>query len=418
MKLSFDKPFFINIDGCISSNRTEYICLIIKNKETYPNTRQSRSRSRSRSRTPNTRSSFDNNKLFKTAKNIILAKPDAICKGNVTASYIEESLEACNYLLVIIYYPLHADLKITRRTNMQNILKYPNTLLYTFATCIDKGLTTKNKDKSIYVDVICSNPIGHISTRPFPAGGKTALNIITLLARQKNYDYIALRALLNVLNYYRRLGFRHLHNGEDTENPDIARVAKLNQHIKLADTSDAKRLIKIERAYRLSSQIDKDKRSLFDNNKFSKILRQTLGDEDMDLMDDEEVAINYMIDIDERIQDANGYNGFYDYVSLLIRHGFGTDSCKDVTARTLLQFDEEDHFYFLACTEDGFIMRKPLFPITSEPNINQDIIHCQTTTKSKSSPRTRAKRSRTRSRSKNANANASPPRTRRRLRRI
>lgn len=343
MKIPINKPFFLNNSGCPTSNNTDFFAILIQKP-------------------------FDNS-LFETIFDQILNQSSPLCRDNVSASFVEESLEKCNYLLVIYYYNLKQPI------NQYTITQSPNSIPYAFATCIDKRLTTNNIDNSIYVDVICSNLLGNLnslSPKP-PQGGKTALNILSRFGKENNYKYISLSALVSVINYYRKLGFRHINYGQTVEPTEINQLADLNKDVKFDDIDDAKQRIKVERAYQLSMETGKKDKPVFDENKFAKILKQSLN---LDDLPEEDEIMDYLAELDEHVSDNNGRGGFYDLVSLLIRNGFGNkDTCSGITPRNLLQFDEDSNLFFIACIGDGFNMRKPL----SRKNEHSfDIIKCQT----------------------------------------
>lgn len=352
-----NKPFFIKQNGCPTKRKTNFFAILLEN-------------------------SFDND-LFKTISKQILDKATPLCKENVSASYVEESLEDCHLLLAIYYYDVkQLGLPITSQT----ILDYPNSIPYTFATCIDRNrLTKKKSENSLYIDVICSNLLGPLSTfipKP-PQGGKTALNILTIYGKQNNYRYLTLSALVSVINYYRRLGFRHIKYGQTSELADIKRLAELNSKIIFGDIDDAKQQIKVERAYKLSMEIGNKNKAdpVFVENEFAKLLEQTLN---LDEPPNEDEITAYVAELDDRITDNNGSDGFYDLVGLLIRHGFGSDKCNGITQRNLIQFDEDSNIFLIACVGDGFIMRKPLSDL-DDPVLSSNIIQCQTTSKTSSS---------------------------------
>ena len=120
-------------------------------------------------------------------------------------------------------------------------------LLYTYTNSNDKdavldGFVTLIKDdenESLYVDVICARPVtdlkpAHYKTRSWDSDffdtiksyvsplGKLLLNYVTCLANEMGYKYIKLSALAYVINYYRKLGWKH---GKESEPAEITELA-------------------------------------------------------------------------------------------------------------------------------------------------------------------------------------------------
>lgn len=348
-----DTPIFLNSKGCPTNTRTTTFALILKNND-------------------------DDDSLFSTVSKRILSSARAICQNNVSESYVEGSLEECNFLVALYHYSLDMPLPVTSKS----LDEQPESIVFGFATCYDKRLTTGGDDNSIYVDVICSNLIGNLSMmtpRP-PPGGKTILNLITVFGKENDYRYIALSALINVINYYRKLGFRHINNGETTEPTDITRLANLNLSTILSDNDEARLRIKVERAYKLAHELNRKGRPDFNELSFWDTLRRTIDDDTLQGDYDEDVAGDYLAELPQHVSDANGDNGLYDLVSSLIRHGFSSEKCSNVTSRRLLRLesneDDDDTYYAVACSTEGFLMRKPLFP-TKEPGVDDDILHCE-----------------------------------------
>lgn len=352
--IPINTPLFLKPNGCLAKNRTTTIALIVKRSD-------------------------DDSMMFDSLSEKVLLSAAPLCQSNVSPSFVEGSLEECDYLLVLCHYSLDMPLPITPDL----IGDGPESVIYAFATCIDKRTETNGDDDSLYVDTICSNLVGDLSMmtpRP-PSGGKALLNIITSFGKEHGYRYIALSALINVINYYRKLGFRHLKNGETTESTDITRLAKANAGEKFDDNDEAKLRIKIERAYKLAHELNNKGVPELNLKTFWKEMQQTIDDDTLQDGYDEDTAGDYLAELPPHVINSNGTDGMYDLVSSLIRHGFSSQKCSDITKRSLIRQeageddDDSGPNYIVACSSEGFSMRKPLFP-TSEEGIDGDILRC------------------------------------------
>lgn len=344
MRTFIGEPFFLASNGCPTTKRTEFIGIIS-----------------SPSKSP---------EFHGVLSQFILKDVDPICKGNVSPGYVEGSIEDCELLACVLYLSPEAQLPITPQ-----LLREDESIvqLYGFASCLDSRLTSNGEDNSLYIDVICGNPIGMVGKLKFPPPGKTLLNLVTEYARNNDYMYVSLSALLNVINYYRKLGFRHLKAGSIMENPYITYLANLNKDLKLSDSDQAVDLIKIERAFKLSQELGSRNKPKLNEAEFARQLRDTL---DLEEKPDSDGILDYLAEMDPRIIESNGSEGYYDLVAELVRSGFSAeDECSNVSQRLLVSPDEEGEVV-VNCSSSGMTMRKPLFADTEEPGLSAPIIQC------------------------------------------
>jgi len=354
--IPINTPLFLKANGCPTKSRTTTVAFIVSKDG-------------------------DDNMMFDSMIEKVLLSAAPLCQNNVAPSFVEGSLEECDYLLVLCHYSLDMPMPITHDL----IGDGPESVIYAFAACIDKRTETNGDDDSLYVDTICSNLVGNLSTmmpRP-PSGGKALLNIITTFGKERGYKYISLSALINVINYYRKLGFRHLKNGETVELSDITRLAEANADEKFDDNDEAKLRIKIERAFKLSHELNNKGIPELNLNAFWKEMQRTIDDDILQGEYDDSTAGDYIAELPPKVIKLNGADGMYDLVGSLIRHGFSSEKCSDITLRSLVRQeaeegdDDSDPQYIVACSSGGFSMRKPLFP-TSEEGIDGDILQCDT----------------------------------------
>jgi len=346
MLLNIGDPFFLTPNGCPTTNRTDFIGIISS---------------------PSTTPEFHD-----VLSKYILKVVENMCQRNVSADYVESSIENCDLLACVLYYNLELPLPITPEILKNNIRRVT---LYGFATCLDKNLATDGEDNSLYVDVICGSPLGVVKKKKFPPPGKTLLNMVTEYGRSHDYMYVSLNALLNVINYYRKLGFRHIKAGSNMENPYITYLANLNKDLKLSNYHQAADLIKIERAFKLSHELGNRNKPQLNENEFARQLRKSLNLEENPNPED---IMNYLAEIDPRILESYGNEGYYELVAELVRSGFSAEEeCSNINQRLLISPDEEGDI-IVSCSSNGMTMRKPLFAETDEPNISAPIIQCST----------------------------------------
>lgn len=350
MDYSIGKPFFLQKNGCPTSKNTHFIGIIADLYTTID--------------------------LHNDISDFIIRNSEELCKGNVSKSYVIDSIERGIILVAIFYTP---QLLSLNNTNFVEILEENKSIkCFGFASCYDKNRTS-DKENSLYIDVICGNPIGKISTMEHPPIGSTILNIVTEFARANNFDYVSLSALINVINYYRKFGFRHIKAGMSAENPYLTYLANLNKNIKIADSAEAEQLIKIERAYKLSFELNNKNKPELNEERFARELQKSFGLKDR-LPNTDEIT-EYLAELDTRIINTNGEEGFYDFVTELLKQGFNNDDeCRNITPRTLMSQEPNVDMLMLVlnCASEGIDMRKPLFPQTEEPDLNKPIIQCLT----------------------------------------
>ena len=370
--IPINTPLFLKPNGCPTKSRTTTVAFIVSKEG-------------------------DDGMLFDSLSEKVLLSASPLCQNNVAPSFVEGSLEECDYLLVLCHYSLDMPMPITPDL----IGDGPESVIYAFAACMDMRRETNGDDDSLYVDSICSNLVGNLSTitpRP-PSGGKALLNIITTFGKERGYRFIALSALINVINYYRKLGFRHFKNGETVEAPDITRLAKANAAEKFDDNDEAKLRIKIERAFKLSHELNDKGVPELNLKAFWKEMQQTINDDALQDEYDEGTVGDYIAELPPHVIKRNGADGMYDLVGSLIRHGFSSQKCSDITRRSLVRQeageddDDSEPHYIVACSSEGFSMRKPLFP-TSEEGIDGDILRCDTMSGGKRRSRKRSRKHR------------------------
>ena len=351
----------VGLNGCQTSNRTNFISILLAKDDP----------------------AYVDLSFF-----LILDNANALCRANVSPSYVEGSLEEADILVILAYY----DKALPQLTDVNMLLGNEDVQIIGFASCIDKRLTSNEEDNSLYIDVICANPLGITSTVQTPPLGKTLLNLVYDYGVKQDYRYLSLSSLMNVINYYRKFGFRHISAGDSAEDPYITYLANLNKNIKLEDGGHAARIVKTERALKLAQEVDVKGRRQLNEDLFKKEMLESFDKDDFSEDDIED----YLGEVDPRVQENAGEEGMFDFVTKLVKQGFSTtEGCRGLSQRDLVIIDEDDSVV-VNCISDGFIMRKPLFPETEEPNLNAPITACQSGGKKRRGRKTRkyAKKSR------------------------
>ena len=131
--------------------------------------------------------SDSNLRYFHDAKKYILKKQNCseLCREEVGNTFIEESLEQCDFLLLNIF--------------SRKIIGF-STVLYT------------EDRKGLYISLICNakpDTFMNIfnSKRGDPKSGKDMISTVITIARTEGLKYVKLRALNTVISYYHYLGF-------------------------------------------------------------------------------------------------------------------------------------------------------------------------------------------------------------------
>lgn len=285
-----------------------------------------------------------------------------ICKSSITQNYL---------------YPS----KIIPRNDFLLTLSYSGDIEYDsdsrivgFAVVSDKRTRTNGDDNTLYIDIICSNNDLHRTRFP---GGKVILNVIVEYARKSGYDSVSLKALSNVVNYYRQFGFRFLKHGETNETPIIHELAENNKQLRLPTTGDANRILLIERALMFAREVDEEGVPVFNKELFRKNLQEQLS---MNYLPTEEQANEY-INLVSHVARVDGHGGLHDLFYTLIKNGYADlDKCPGITRRQFVKPEEIRPGVWklwMSCEEGGFQMRKLLRSnVSIEKDIDEPIISC------------------------------------------
>lgn len=297
--------------------------------------------------------------------NSISYNVDDYCKKGVTSTYVDPyRIISDNDFLITLSYTRHRDFPHEER-------------IVGFAVVADTRGRTNGDDNSLYIDIICSNNSLH-GTR-FP-GGKVILNAIVEYARNSGYDSVSLKALSNVVNYYRQFGFRFLKNGETEEQPHIRQLAEANASHRIATPGEANRLLLVERAILFSREVDDDGVPQLN----SELLRENLMDQLAlkSLPSDDEVS-RLVGSVPSAARD-DGRGGLHDLYFSLIKAGYADlKGCPGITKRQFVRMEEVNPGtwkLWMSCEEGGFQMRKLLRPgLARDADVDAPILSCSVT---------------------------------------
>ena len=243
-----------------------------------------------------------------------------------------------------------------------------------FALCTDKSARTMGQDNSLYIDTICTEP--RRPSFPYPAG-KALLNVIYDYAQSRDYSFLSLRAIANVVNYYRKLGFRFLKPGQTQEEEPIRSLAELNKNRTFSSPADANRQVMLERALLFSQEVDEEGIPTTNPRMFAETYKEDLG-LDASPTDDE---VNLMVSsLPEHVKQSNGSNGIYDLYFTLIKKGYANlENCPGITKRQFTRSEEVRPGVWkrwITCEEGGFLMMKPLQVTSQMDDTSLPIIEC------------------------------------------
>lgn len=348
-RLHLNRPTFIDANGCPTRQPTNVVIAVFVNpSQSLPNP--------------------SDPDVFGVVVDKVLKSGNDVCSGTVSSDYLREAIDSVSFI-----FTLHC-LKTVPSSNITNEQVIDESLVG-FAFCIDQRLQPEKHD-SLYIDVVCAN-IKISNQCPKIPGGKTIINFVTEYARSLQYKYITLRSLAHVLSYYRRLGFRNIQYGADSEDPAITELFKLNANSRFDEPIDVDNAIRVEKAMQLAVEIDDTGKPELNEQLLAKNLQKEFAIPDK--LDDEDV-IEFIALIPDYVSDEYGRNGYYDLLTLLANRGFAGQECSAVTRRMIdirvQNVDDNDMAPFIQCLHDGFYMRKPLFTTPNDPSISKPIINC------------------------------------------
>lgn len=274
---------------------------------------------------------------FKTQLKIVKQSVKILCKGAISGQYID--LDDNEYSHLIVSFS-----KGSTRAKQT-----PTTVLgFMLLTELDKN--------TIEVSLICVGNQFRSEAKEDASGlSKRLFESAYDLCKRENYNVLQLSALPYVINYYRKMGFRHILqpkcNGKDREPTKIKHLAEYFAQKKFKSDFDIHMRILVDKAIQLNIELANNKKTIKDMSKLETEIEELL---DMNLKNSSEKK-DYM-DYFKKSKRTYGENKIITFFEELIKHGFSHEcDSMDKIFRTRQYSDDDGDF---KCMNDGFIMTK------------------------------------------------------------
>ena len=309
-----------------------------------------------------------------------------LCQGGIGSGFFTKSKHREETSVVFLLYGLP-------KSGRKN--------LYAFAMCNDLSQDRHSEDresdeKALYIDAICANAKQIREDRRVGTEvsiGKILINQIEKWGLKNGNDSIRLSALPYVIQYYRKLGYRHIKPGqsEDDEDVKISNIANQLSNLRFQSDEVLEQAHKIELA--LSHQAIGNARERLEMNLRAlndyipeylfvegnegvgsiSVLPRGYDLEDLDLAfkDDRQTLKDIMtlenvvngkrMGVERAIQAGTLDNNTFllkEYFRALVQNGFAVNCPQSVTERLMIEmsYDEAN----MACDANGYTMRKKL----------------------------------------------------------
>lgn len=280
-----------------------------------------------------------------------------MCQGSIERTFFQGSMIDDSSVVFLLYFLARTRTRV-------------NPELIGFALTNDLN-GDEEDDETLYIDALCANP----DVRYIPIGGIKGVG--TMLMRQiewyardsGEYGILKLSALPYVINYYRKLGFRHIQNCDELQDDARETYAEEDDTIKtLAQRNMQNRLksdVLIDKAMRV--ELAKEKRILGKGNqdyymsnlnKYFEPYRIKFRIEN-----DALVALNEDNKKDKEVMKLldEDNSSILELLNMLRGKGFAV-ACPETQGKNMrhnIRYDSDGDIIF-PCDEDGYTMRKCL----------------------------------------------------------
>lgn len=282
-----------------------------------------------------------------------------MCQGNIGRTFFQGSTVDETSVIFLLYFLARTRTRI-------------NPELIGFGLTNDLN-GDEEDDETLYIDALCANP----NVRYLPLGGIKGVG--TMLMRQiewyardsGEYSIIKLSALPYVINYYRKLGFRHVNDCNSLQDDANEIYAEEDNEIRTLAHRNMQNRFKsdlvIDKAMRV--ELAKEKQILGKSKTVKDYYMSNLNKyfEPYDIKFRNEnnkiIAIDHNNKQDSeimRLLDEDN-SAILELLNLLRAKGFSV-ACQDKVAKNVrhnIKYDSDGDIIF-PCDEDGYIMRKCL----------------------------------------------------------
>ena len=272
--------------------------------------------------------------------------------------------------------------------------------MYGFALCDDlkDGRNASEAENSLYIDAVCANPGLIREDRRIVTNqsiGKILINAIESYAKAQRFEMVKLSAIPYVLQYYRKLGYRHIGAGETarSESDVITRYAADAGKIRYKDDDELLTAYKIELALAMEMTGTQQEKREYEASTLRKYfpdfyfiaeggdrisvepMNYDLEDINIEFKEDREAIeeldkIQLLLDsrLLAKLRSQNSGTSIgtmlatRSYLNTLVKRGFSVDCPEGPASRNVLNFGTNSFGKFAdaKCNDSGFTMRKSL----------------------------------------------------------
>ena len=277
-----------------------------------------------------------NDNDFKKQLKIVKQAVPILCKKAISKDYI--NLDDNSYEFLIVGYSKGSERSKQTPTTITGFM-----------------ILTELDDNTLEVTLICVGDNFRSKTKEESRGlSKRLFNRLEDLCREKGYNIIQLSALPYVINFYRKLGYRHILdpncNGKDKEKTKIKNLAEAFQKKKFSSDEEVKMKIKIDKIIQLHIELVKGKKQIKNVEKLEKKISDMLDDEI------EEDKKKFYLDYYKKSKRTFGENKTMAFFETLIQENFSSE-CDDMQkvykTRQWITEDSDPR-----CVDEGIIMTK------------------------------------------------------------
>tara|TARA_Y100000816_G_scaffold256069_1_gene209322 strand:+ start:5753 stop:6718 length:966 start_codon:yes stop_codon:yes gene_type:complete len=276
-------------------------------------------------------------KEFKDKLKLIKKSINILCKKAIHSDYID--IDSNKYSNLIIAFSKGSD----RNQN-------------DFTTILGFVVLCQNKEDVIEVELICvGNQFRDKQLFEAKGLGYKLFSKIDELCLNKNISIVKLSALPYVINYYRKMGFKHISdpkcNGKDKEDKDLKKLAQYFYKNKFESDFQVEMFMRIDKIIKLHSEIKNKKKIITNLKSLEYDILSLLNSFELTLKE-KKMYIHYF----KLSKRTYGSDKILDFIEKLVELGFSKecDKIKNVFRNRSLLNTELNPI----CCNEGFIMTK------------------------------------------------------------